>query len=77
LNDLATTAKRPKHRLHKRLDPEDAVTIVWLAIAFLAGSFLGVLVVALAWAAGEPMPQPAQPIDAQFADETLDSRYVA
>jgi len=65
------------HRLHKRLDPEDAVTIIWLAIAFFAGSFFGVLVVALGWAAREPMPRPAQAMDAQFADETLDSRYVA
>ena len=77
LNDVATIARCPRHLLHKRIDPEDAVTIIWLAIAFFAGSFFGVLIVALGRAAAEPMPQPAQPMDALFADDTSDSRHVA
>jgi hypothetical protein len=77
LNDVATTARRPRHLLQERIDPEDAVTIIWLAIAFFAGSFFGVLIVALGRAAAEPMPQSAQPMDALFADDTSDSRHVA
>jgi hypothetical protein len=77
LHPLRPIAKRLDSRLHKRLSREGAMTVVWLAIAFFAGSIFGLIIVAFGRAAAEPVPQLALQISEQFADETADRHLAA